>query len=133
MKRILRLYFIEVLALYAIGLVVRGLIFEKGIETILITAAALALCFYLVKPILNILLLPLNLLTFGLFRWLSSTIAIYLVTLVVPGFKVDGFAFSGLSTKWIDIPALNFNGILAFIAFSFLISIITSLLHWLFR
>ena len=131
MKRILKLFLIELATLYLISSVVKGLVFEKGIETVLLTAAGLTVAAYLVKPIINVLLLPINLLTFGLFRWLSSAIALYLVTLVVPGFKVTSFAFSGLSTQWMDIPQVSFEGFLAFIAFSFLISIFVSILHWI--
>ena len=88
----------------------------------------------LVKPLINILLIPVNLVTFGLFRWVSSAIALYIVTLVVPGFSIIGFDFAGWASKWIDIPAFAIPpGILAFIAVSFLLSIITSLIYWLIK
>jgi len=106
------------------------MVLAKGINSILIAGVALSIFSLLVKPVINILLLPLNLITFGLFRWVSSVIALYLVTLVVPGFKITSFIFAGLSSKWIDIPAINLVGILAFVAFSLVISVISSILHW---
>ncbi|PIZ45666.1 hypothetical protein COY30_01575, partial [Candidatus Woesebacteria bacterium CG_4_10_14_0_2_um_filter_44_9] len=85
----------------------------------------------LVKPLINLLLLPLNLITFGFFRWVSSAIALYLVTLVIPGFKIIGFSFAGFSSRWLDIPAFSLSGFFAFIGFSFAISAFASIIHWL--
>lgn len=131
MKRILRHYFINLLALYLISQIAKGLIFENGAETYFIAAGALTVATILGKPVINLLLLPLNLVTFGLFRWVSSAIALYIVTLVVKTFKIVGFEFQGLSTKWVDIPPMNYKGILAFVAFSFLLSVAVSFIHWM--
>lgn len=130
MKRIIRNYLIVILSLYFVNQVAKGMVFEKGIETFLFTGVVLTAAMMFGKPIINLLLLPLNLVTFGLFRWVSSAIALYIVTLIVKEFKIASFHFSALSTKWVDIPTLNFKGTLAFIAFSFFLSLFTSFLHW---
>ena len=130
MKRIVRHFFINILALYFVNVIASGMIFEKGIETFFLTGAALTAATILAKPVINVLLIPLNLITFGLFRWVSSAIALYLVKLVVPGFNIVFFKFGGLSTKWIDIPAMNFEGIVAFVSFSFILSVIISFIYW---
>jgi putative membrane protein len=131
MKPILKIYVTSTLSLYLASVAFAGIELSKGINSILIAAVALSLFSLLVKPLINLLLLPLNLITFGLFRWVSSAIALYLVTLVVPGFKIVGFIFNGLSSKWLDIPSVSLPGILAIVAFSLVISIISSILHWL--
>lgn len=133
MRKIIRHYVLDTFALYLASQLASGMIFEKGFETLFITGAALAVATMLAKPIINILLLPINLITFGLFKWVSSAIALYLVTLVVPGFKIIQFLFSGLSTKYFDIPGVSLEGTMAYIAFSFLLSLITSILFWIFR
>lgn len=133
MKTILRGFLIDVIVLYLLSSLFSGLAFERGTISLVFAGAGLYVSSLLVKPIINLLLLPINLLTFGLFRWASSAIALYLVTLVVPGFGVKFFSFAGLSTKWMDIPALHFEGLIAFIAFSFAISFITSIIHWLIK
>lgn len=133
MRRIIRHYVLDTFALYLASQIASGMIFDKGFETLFITGAALAVATMLAKPIINILLLPINLITFGLFKWVSSAIALYLVTLVVPGFKIISFYFAGFSTKLIDFPTVSLEGTLAYIAFSFLLSLITSVLFWIFR
>jgi len=131
MKRIFKHYIIATLSLYFVSSLASGIIFDKGIESLLLAGAGLTVAYLLVKPIINLLLLPINLVTFGLFRWVSSALALYLVILVVPGFKIIGFSFAGYITKWISLPNFTFHGILAIIAFSFLLSLFTSFLTWL--
>lgn len=131
MKKILRHFTVNTVSLYLASSIASGLVFAKGFETLLLTGIALTIASIIAKPVINILMLPINLITFGLFRWVSSAITIYLVTLVVPGFKIVNFAFGGFSSVWIDLPVLTFTGIAALIAFSFLHSLIASFIYWL--
>lgn len=131
MKRLLRAYAISLLSLYLVKEITQGMIFGKGVETFLLTSLGLTAVHLLAKPVINILILPLNLVTFGLFRWLSSAIALYLVTLIVKDFRIERFFFPGFSSKWFDIPELNLQRIAALIAFSFLLSLSTSFVYWL--
>jgi len=132
-KNLLRHYLIDLVALYFVSTFASGMVFAKGAETLLLAAAGLTVFSILAKPVINLLLLPLNLITFGLFRWASSVVALYLVTLVVPGFAINNFAFSGFTTNLIIFPPLNLQGVLAIIAYSFIISVFTSLIHWLIK
>jgi putative membrane protein len=133
MKRILRHYFIDTLALYAASQIASGVVFEKGIESLLLAGIGLSAASLLARPIINLLLLPINLVTFGFFRWVSSAAALYLVTLIIPGFKIVEFHFYGFSSQWFDIPALEFHGVLVYVAYSFVLSLITSLVYWLIK
>lgn len=133
MKRIIRHFVIDTFSLWVVTQMAGGLIFEKGLYTLLLTGAAVTAVSFLAKPAINLLLLPLNLVTFGLFRWVSAAIVLYIATLIVPMFKVASFSFAGYYSRWIDIPAMNLKGFLAFIAFSFLLSLITSFIYWLIK
>lgn len=133
MKTLIRHYLIDTVGLYLITLVFKGIVIENGLSGMLLVGLGLMVTTLLVKPIINILLIPLNLLTFGFFKWISNVVALYIVTLIIPGFKIVGFAFSGLSTKWLDIPSFNLTGPLAFLAFSFVLSLITSVFYWLIK
>ncbi len=107
------------------------MVFANGIYTLLLAGVVLMISTLVVKPLINLLILPINLVTFGLFKWVSSVVALFIVTLVVPGFEISNMVFGGYSGQWIDIPAFNFTGILAFVVFSFAISIFSSIMHWL--
>lgn len=110
-----------------------GLVFKNGYTTMLFAGLALMITSTVVRPVINVLLLPLNLVTLNLFKWVGVVIALYLVTLIVPGFEIAKFSFPGLNTYWLDLPAIEFGGFVAIIAFSFLISLISSIIGWLFK
>lgn len=133
MKTILKHFIINSFSLYTVSLLVSGIVFTEGTYSLLLAGIVLTLTSMVIRPIINLLLLPINLITFGLFRWVGFAITLYLVTLVVPGFKLTSFLFKGFNSYWFSIPAISLPGILAFIAFSFLISIIASIGYWIFK
>lgn len=131
MKKVLRHFVVNTFILYIVSQIASGLHFENGLETVVIAGVGLTVASLLVKPIINLLLLPINLITFNLFKWVSSAIALYLVTLVVPGFKITGFVFAGFSSQWLDLPAISLSGFIAYVAFSFIFSLLASFIYWL--
>lgn len=133
MRTILKHFILDTVSLYIVSQIVGGMIFADGLFTLLVTGVVLTLTTMIIKPVINILLLPINLVTFGIFKWLGFAITFYLVTLIVPGFKIAEFLFKGYNTYWVSIPALSLSGVLAIVAFSFLISIISSVSHWIFK
>jgi putative membrane protein len=132
-RRAIKYFLVNSVTLYLISLIVSGMIFEKGFTTIVLTGTALAAASLIIKPIINVLLLPINLVTFGLFRWVSYAVTLYIVTLIVPGFELVDFTFNGLNTYWISLPVIHLSGIVAFIAFSLIISIFSTILDWLLK
>ncbi|QQG41257.1 MAG: phage holin family protein [Candidatus Woesebacteria bacterium] len=133
MRALLKHFIIDTVALYLISLAIQGIVFERGIESLLLTGFVLMLATTIIKPIINVLLLPINLITFGLFKWVAYAVTLYLVTLVVPGFKLMDFIFAGYSSYWIAIPAIHLTGALAFLAFSLVISLVSSIVFWIFK
>lgn len=132
MKKLLRVFIIESVSVYIASQIARGLVFEKGILGIAATGFALAIASIFVKPIINLLLIPINLITFNLFRFVENAIILYLVSLVVTQFKITGFFFAGIDSPLISLPEISLTTpILYFSAFSILISTISGLLHWL--
>ena len=133
MKRIFRHYAIDTYSLYLTTQIASGMIFEGGLKTFLLVGGALTIGEIIAKPVINLLLLPLNMITFGLFRWVSSAVILYLITLLIKSFQISSFFFEGFSSKWIDIPELSFQGFLAYIFFSFILSVIISSIHWIIK
>jgi putative membrane protein len=133
MRRILRSILINVAAIWLISQVATGIVLERGLETLLVAAFTLGMINLLIKPVINILLLPINLITLGTFRWLVNVAALYLVTVIVPDFKIVSFQFLGLTYKGIVIPALSLNLIFSFVVISFMISLVSGFLYWLLK
>lgn len=131
MKKLIRHWAIDTYALYLTTTIASGIAFENGLRTLFLAGLGFMGASLLARPVINVLLLPINLVTFGMFRWVSAAVVLYLVTLLVPNFGVESFSFAGFTSRWLDIPSLYFEGFLAYIAFSFIISVITSFLYWL--
>lgn len=132
MKKLLRIYAIELWALYVADQVAGGLVFQERLTGMIVTAGAMALASLVVRPIINILILPLSLATLGLLKFLSHAVMLYLVDFALVQFKVEGFYFAGLKSPYLDLPAVNYdNGVMAYIAFSLIIATVAGLVHWL--
>ncbi|MFZ5366370.1 MAG: phage holin family protein [Patescibacteria group bacterium] len=131
MKSLIRSFLFNAASLWLVGQLVSGIYFAKGYETLLLTAAVLGLVNLFVKPLINILLLPINLLTLGTLRWLVNVATLYLVTLLVSDFKIIGFSFSGFAYNGFSIPAFSTTGFLALVLTSFILSLCSSFLFWL--
>lgn len=82
-------------------------------------------------PLLKILLLPLNLLTLGLFAWITNVLALYALTSVVSDFQLVSFNFAGANFNGFIIPAYELSPFLVAVVASFLIGLITHFLQWL--
>ncbi len=133
MKKILRHFIIDTYCLYLISNSISGIYFNSGFTTLLAAGAAITIVSLVAKPVINILLLPINLLTFGLFRFLGSSVVLYLTTLLVKSFEIRCFDFPGLSSIWFDIPKIYLTGLGAYVAFSFILSFLSSLIYWLIK
>ena len=132
MKRILRIILIEVAGLYIASQIAQGLVFDQQPEAFFVTGVALGIAMTLIKPIINILLLPLTLATMGLLKVLGHTITLYIVDVALPQFHIEGFNFAGLTSQYFDVPSIVFpKGAVAYLAFSLLIWFITGVINWL--
>lgn len=134
MKKILRILLVNYFALWLVAKALPGALFyAEGSKTILLAAGALTFINYLVRPIIKLLLLPITILTLGLFRWVINVLGLYLATFVVKGFSVQPFDFPGLSYQGFAIPAFHAVNPYAYIIVSFALSLATSFVYWLIK
>ena len=62
-----------------------------GYLSALIVAAVIALINVSLRPVLNLITLPINILTLGLFTLVINALLLMFVSYLVPGFEVEGF------------------------------------------
>ena len=131
MKSLIRAFVFNLLAFrLAVGLI-PGVTFAEGFKTLIIASITLALFNFLVKPLVSLLLLPINLLTLGMFRWVVNVFILYLLTITVAGFSIAGFDFPGLTLGSLVIPPLYLNAFWNTVLVSFFLSFVTGFLSWL--
>ncbi|MBI4157297.1 phage holin family protein, partial [Candidatus Woesebacteria bacterium] len=87
MRGILKIFGINIIVLYLVTQWFSGLSIANGWQGLIVAGVGLTLVNLLARPIINLLLLPINLITFGFFMWVSAAFSLYLTTLVVTGFE----------------------------------------------
>lgn len=131
MKSVFRNYLINLGAIYATTQILPAVSILGGAKGLLIGALAFMIANILLVPLLRVLLLPLNLLTLGLFAWLSNVLALYFLVNVVPYFRVTNYAFPGIYWEGFSIPGADLSIFQVVIITSFLIGFIIHFTNWL--
>ena len=131
MKGFVRNVLFNAFSIFLLTQIIGGVKVTGGLPTYLFGGIALTILLVVLKPILNLLSLPLNLVTLGFFSFLTNIIIFYLLTVIVPGIAIGAFTFPGLSYSGFVIPSFYFNVLFAFLLVAFLQSLIVSFLTWL--
>lgn len=131
MKKYLRQFFVNFLSFWLTGKLITGVYFGQGLKTMALAAVSLTAINLIIKPLIKILLLPINFLTLGGFRWLINVLALYLVTQIVSQFEISSFLFEGFTYQGFSIPEISFSTFWAYVIASFFLSLVTTFLLWL--
>jgi len=133
MKEILRKIILNFFCLFLLAELTQSLSYSKSFLVLLSAALCLTLFNLLIKPLLNMLLLPINLLTLGAFRWIINVAVLYLVTVFVKGFEIKRFTYPGLTTSGFVIPPITLTFFWSLVLISFLIEFLYGLVSWVFK
>lgn len=134
----IRLFFrtisINLLGIYLASQILNGIIvYVGGVSTLLLAALVIAIVNLFVRPIVNLLLLPINLITLGMFRWVSNLITLFMATRLIPNLQIHAFAFSGRDLGYLIIPPIQFSAFMAFVLATLTLTITFHFLYWLFQ
>lgn len=84
---------INTIAVFITGYILPG-IHLNNFWTGVIVSIVLGIVNAILRPIIFILTLPINILTLGLFSFVIMGLMVYLVSAIVPGFRVDNFGWA---------------------------------------
>lgn len=133
MKTILRSIIFYTISLYLVSELFSGLRITGGIQTIFLGGLILAGMSLILKPILQIVSFPINLISLGLFSFIINAGLLYLMTRFVPHISVHAFVLHKFAYKNVSTPQLALNIYLSFIFLSFMVSFFTTILTWITR
>lgn len=133
MKKYARSIITSLIAFGSVGFFYPGFSYNDNYLTLLLAGAIFALLTIFVKPVLKILSLPFNLLTFGIFSFLINIIILYGVSNFVTDFKILSFHFDGYNLSGFVIPAYDLSQLVSALVASILIGLFSTFLHWIFR
>lgn len=130
-KTALRNYILNLAILWGVTEIFPGLAYDGQFRTLAIGAVGLMAMNLIVIPLLKIVFLPLNILTLGVFTWVINVIALYLLTSLIPQFKLVPYDFPGTVLLGINIPPQHLSVLWVAIIGSFMIGFAGRFLHWL--
>lgn len=129
MKYLLRTFLFHSFALWLVSQIFPGLTIEGGYTVLLAAGLVMSLLTLIVVPLLRILFIPINLLTFGLLSWFVHVIVLYLLTIFVPGVAVQAWEFPGASYAGFVVPNIAISSFLSYILVSLGVSSLVGLLE----
>lgn len=131
MKYLVRVFLFNVFGIWITSQILPTLAIHDGWQILLLAGATLSLLMLIVKPILKILFIPINILTFGFLSWFINVIVVYILTIVVPEVSIRPWIFPGATWGGFVIPSINLSYFLALIVTSLAITFVTNTLHQL--
>lgn len=130
-KTVLRNYVINLAVLWGVTEVFPGLSYNGEFKTLLIGALGLMGMNIIIIPLLKVVFLPLNILTLGIFTWVINVIALYLLTTILPQFKLVPYDYPGGPFLGGTLPPQHLTVLWVAIIASFMIGFASHFLHWL--
>ena len=133
MKKHARSLVIALLAFLIVAYFYPGFSYNGNLLVLGLAALVFAVLTIFIKPVIKLLSLPFNLLTFGFFSFLINIIILYGVSYSVTDFKISGFHFPGYSLSGFTIPATDLNQLFSALVASLIIGALATALHWIFH
>ena len=129
MKYLIRVFLFNCFSLWFVSQIFPALTISGGWQVLLLAGLVLSFLMLLVTPILKILFIPINLITFGLLSWFINVIVLYLLTIFVSGVTIHAWTYPGASWAGFVIPSIEISSFLAYILVSLAVSFFANLLH----
>lgn len=133
MKVLLRHVLINLLVLYLTDIIYPGFFLPNDLKTLLTAAIIWLLLNKIVRPIIKLLLLPINLITLNLFSWVISLLTLFLLRMIVEGVTIVPYQFPGASFEGFIIPPIYIGLFFSYLITSTLLNAIHSFIMWLIR
>ena len=129
MKYVLRCFLFHAFSLWLTTQILPGISVNGGWQGILISACILSILMLFVKPLLKILFIPINIMTFGLLSWTVNVMVIYFLTFLAPGVQISSWIFSGFSNNGFVIPSFPVSYMLSLVIVTIVLTTFTNILH----
>ena len=133
MKSLARHIFVNFLAIYLADLIYPGFSVSSTFKNLFTAAVIWFLLNKVVKPIIKILLLPINLITLNLFSWLIGFITLFLLQVFADGVTISSYNFPGVSANGFSLPSFQINIFFSYILTSIILNSLHNAVFWLFR
>lgn len=132
MRQILKNVFLNSFSVFIVSVIFSGLKVKGGFDTYIIAGAILAFLSTILDPIVKFLTLPFNILTLGLLSFITTLVALFILTLVFPNIGVTSFTLHAFSFMGVQIKEIYVASFLSFIVISATMYFLNKIINWLF-
>lgn len=129
MKLLTRTFLFNIFALWFTSQILPTLRVSGSWQTMLLGGVVLSILMLLVAPLLRILFIPINIITFGLLSWFVNVIVLYLLTIFVPEVTIQAHTFPALVSAGFVVPSFHASWSIALILSSLFVTAIANILH----
>ncbi|HEX9007901.1 MAG TPA: phage holin family protein [Patescibacteria group bacterium] len=133
MKALLRSILINLLVFYLCSIIYPGFSIRHDFKVLVSAAVVWFFLNKFVKPIIKLLLLPINLITLNLFAWTISLLTLFLLQIIVGDISITAYNFPGVNYQGFTIPPIYINTFFSFLITSTLLNTLLSSIKWLIR
>lgn len=133
MKFVLRKYFITVSSLFILSQLIPSIAIKNSWNGLFYASLILSLLFYLIRPIINLIMIPINLVTLNLSAWFVQIIIFYLWTVITNAVVISNWQFGGLNIGAITLSSFNLVKWQVIIVGALVYIFISKLLGWIFK
>lgn len=131
MKSLLKKYLKITLTIYFLTLFIPSFKISGPVQSFFIATLILTVLYYLVRPLINIILLPLNLITLQFTAWVVNIVMFFLWLWITPNVKIGSFTLTQLNLGSIHISHLYLASWEESILIGILLTISVQFLDWL--
>ena len=133
MKHYLRSLIISAIAFYAAFTAVPTMSLGSDPKNILILIAGVFLTSVIVHPIFSIVLLPVNILTFGILSLVLNIALFFGFSKFLPGFSISAYNFPGINLQGFVLPPAYLNQLETILAVALIVTAVQKVLHIIFE
>jgi putative membrane protein len=131
MKPLLRSILINLLVFYLCGIIYPGFVIKHDFKVLVSAAVVWFFLNKFVKPIIKLLLLPINLITLNLFSWVVSMVTLFLLQMLVGDIHISAYSFPGVNFEGFIVPPIYINIFFSYLITSTLLNTLVNTIKWL--
>lgn len=130
MKPLLKRYLVVTVSLLTLTQLINSVSITGGWRQFLLASFVLSLIIYIVKPILNLIMLPINLITLNMASWILTFLCIYLWTFLVRDVNIGPWQFGGLVLGSVKLTPFELIAWQAVLLSSIVLTILIKFYSW---
>ena len=133
MRHYIKSFLITIASFYITITAIPALALGHDIKNVILFIGGLWIISQIIKPIFSLVLLPVNILTFGLVSLLINIAFVFALLNFLPGFSISAYHFPGAIIQGVIFPPISFNQIYTILLIAASITILQKILHIIFE